>query len=110
MPIAYRTSLLHEVAPSLTATGIRNAMDCWLMQPYGEPNDWPFTCVGRAYRAPPFRIMIIASSGNPIRAAQYLRMSSDVQRYSTENQQNAIAEYAEQHGYEIVASYRDSGK
>ncbi|QDW35850.1 recombinase family protein [Bradyrhizobium sp. KBS0727] len=45
-----------------------------------------------------------------IRAAQYLRMSSDVQRYSTENQQNAIVEYAQQHGYEIVASYRDAGK
>jgi DNA invertase Pin-like site-specific DNA recombinase len=54
--------------------------------------------------------MIMASSGSPIRAAQYLRMSSDVQRYSTENQQNVIAEYAEQHGYEIVASYRDAGK
>ncbi|WP_439407425.1 recombinase family protein [Bradyrhizobium sp. DASA03076] len=49
-------------------------------------------------------------SGNLIRAAQYLRMSSDVQRYSTENQQNAIAEYAHQHGYKIVASYRDAGK
>lgn len=45
-----------------------------------------------------------------IRAAQYLRMSSDVQRYSTENQQNAIAEYAQRHGYKIVASYRDAGK
>ena len=50
-------------------------------------------------------------SGNgPIRAAQYLRMSSDNQRYSTENQQSAIAEYAVQHGYNIVASYRDAGK
>ena len=52
-----------------------------------------------------------ALSGNgPIRAAQYLRMSSDNQRYSTENQQNAIAEYAQQHGYEIVATYLDAGK
>jgi DNA invertase Pin-like site-specific DNA recombinase len=45
-----------------------------------------------------------------LRAAQYLRMSSDVQRHSTENQQNAIAEYALHHGYNIVASYRDAGK
>jgi DNA invertase Pin-like site-specific DNA recombinase len=37
-------------------------------------------------------------------------MSSDNQRYSTENQQNAIAEYAQQHGYSIVASYIDAGK
>jgi DNA invertase Pin-like site-specific DNA recombinase len=50
------------------------------------------------------------SSNGPTRAAQYLRMSSDNQRYSTENQQNAIAEYAVQHGYNIVASYRDAGK
>jgi DNA invertase Pin-like site-specific DNA recombinase len=46
----------------------------------------------------------------PIRAAQYLRMSSENQRYSTENQQNAIAEYANQHGYQIVTSYIDVGK
>jgi DNA invertase Pin-like site-specific DNA recombinase len=45
-----------------------------------------------------------------VRAAQYLRMSSENQRYSTENQQNAIAEYAEQHGYAVVASYIDAGK
>jgi DNA invertase Pin-like site-specific DNA recombinase len=54
--------------------------------------------------------MSALSSNGPIRAAQYLRMSSDNQRYSTENQQNAIAEYAGQHGYNIVASYRDAGK
>lgn len=46
----------------------------------------------------------------PIRAAQYLRMSSENQRYSTENQQNAIAEYADQYGYQVVASYIDAGK
>lgn len=50
------------------------------------------------------------SADVPIRAAQYLRMSSENQRYSTENQQNAIAEYAQQHGYEVVASYVDAGK
>ncbi len=52
----------------------------------------------------------IRGRSEPTRAAQYLRMSSDVQRYSTENQQNAIAEYAQQHGYRIVASYIDAGK
>ncbi|MCC8978661.1 recombinase family protein [Bradyrhizobium acaciae] len=50
------------------------------------------------------------SANGPVRAAQYLRMSSENQRYSTENQRNAIAEYAEQRGYEIVASYIDAGK
>lgn len=50
------------------------------------------------------------TADGPIRAAQYLRMSSENQRYSTENQQNAIAEYADQHGYQVVASYIDAGK
>ncbi|TCU75290.1 DNA invertase Pin-like site-specific DNA recombinase [Bradyrhizobium sp. R2.2-H] len=50
------------------------------------------------------------SAKEPVRAAQYLRMSSENQRYSTENQENAIAEYALQHGYEIIASYVDAGK
>jgi DNA invertase Pin-like site-specific DNA recombinase len=45
-----------------------------------------------------------------LRAAQYLRMSSDNQRYSTENQKNALAEYAELHGFSIVATYIDAGK
>jgi DNA invertase Pin-like site-specific DNA recombinase len=53
----------------------------------------------------------LASEVNgPIRAAQYLRMSSENQRYSTENQQNAIADYAQHHGFSIVASYIDAGK
>lgn len=49
-------------------------------------------------------------SGATTRAAQYLRMSSDNQRYSTENQTNAIAEYAQQNGYQVVATYIDAGK
>ena len=55
-------------------------------------------------------IAIGAYTGGAIRAAQYLRMSSDNQRYSTENQRNAIAEYAQQHGYQVIASYIDAGK
>jgi DNA invertase Pin-like site-specific DNA recombinase len=45
-----------------------------------------------------------------IRAAQYVRMSSDHQRYSTENQRDAIAAYAVLHGMEIVETYADEGK
>ena len=45
-----------------------------------------------------------------IRAAQYVRMSTDHQRYSTENQGDAIAAYAAIHGMEIVATYADEGK
>jgi len=47
--------------------------------------------------------MSTLSSDALIRAAQYLRMSSENQRYSTENQQNAIAEYADLHGYALWA-------
>jgi len=45
-----------------------------------------------------------------VRAAQYVRMSTDHQRYSTENQAEAIAEYAQRHGMEIVRTYADEGK
>ena len=45
-----------------------------------------------------------------IRAAQYVRMSTDHQRYSTENQAEAIAQYAAAHGMEIVRTYADEGK
>ncbi|MGZ6037863.1 MAG: recombinase family protein, partial [Phenylobacterium sp.] len=45
-----------------------------------------------------------------IRAAQYVRMSTDHQRYSTENQADAIAAYAAIHNMEIVATYADEGK
>src|SRR3954447_595092 len=53
---------------------------------------------------------VTACVGGLIRAAQYLRMSSENQRYSTENQETAIAEYARQHGYQVIASYVDVGK
>jgi DNA invertase Pin-like site-specific DNA recombinase len=43
-------------------------------------------------------------------AAMYVRMSTDHQKYSTENQADAIREYAERNRIEIVATYTDSGK
>jgi DNA invertase Pin-like site-specific DNA recombinase len=46
----------------------------------------------------------------PVRAAQYVRMSTEHQQYSTENQAEVIARYAAEHGMEIVATYEDSGK
>jgi DNA invertase Pin-like site-specific DNA recombinase len=46
----------------------------------------------------------------PIRAAQYVRMSTEHQQYSTENQSEVIARYAGQNGMEIVATFADSGK
>lgn len=43
-------------------------------------------------------------------AAQYLRMSTEFQRYSLGNQAAIIAEYAEREGYEITHTYEDAGK
>src|SRR5262245_57079939 len=45
-----------------------------------------------------------------IRAAQYIRMSTEHQQYSTENQADVIREYAGTRGYEIVKTYADEGK
>ena len=49
-------------------------------------------------------------AAQPRRAAQYVRMSTEHQRYSTENQSDAIAHYAAQRGVEIVRTYSDEGK
>lgn len=46
----------------------------------------------------------------PLRVAQYVRMSTEHQRYSIENQSAAVQQYAERHNMEIVRSYSDSGK
>ena len=47
---------------------------------------------------------------DPIRAAQYVRMSDDGQQYSIDNQKAAIQKYAENHGFLIVQTYADAGK
>ena len=44
------------------------------------------------------------------RAAQYVRMSTDYQRYSIENQAAVIAAYAQAHDLTIVRTYRDEGE
>lgn len=45
-----------------------------------------------------------------LRAAQYLRMSTEGQQYSLGNQAAAIAGYAAAEGLDIVATYKDAGK
>lgn len=53
-------------------------------------------------------------SGSPsaviVRAVEPVRMSTDHQKYSTENQAEAIRQYAARRGIEIVRSYADEGK
>jgi DNA invertase Pin-like site-specific DNA recombinase len=45
-----------------------------------------------------------------MRAAEYVRMSTEHQQYSTQNQNDKIREYAAQRGIEIVKTYADEGK
>src|ERR1017187_334634 len=47
---------------------------------------------------------------NTIRAAEYVRMSTEHQQYSTENQHQVIQQYAEGRGMVIVRTYTDAGK
>ncbi len=49
-------------------------------------------------------------ASRPIRAAQYVRMSTEDQRYSIENQSDAISNYASDRGIEIVRTYADVAK
>jgi DNA invertase Pin-like site-specific DNA recombinase len=45
-----------------------------------------------------------------IRAAEYVRMSTEHQQYSTENQRDAIRDYALRRGMVVTRSYVDAGK
>jgi DNA invertase Pin-like site-specific DNA recombinase len=50
------------------------------------------------------------SATNLVPAAQYLRMSTEHQQYSLENQSEAIAAYAALHGFQAIQTYSDSAK
>jgi len=56
------------------------------------------------------RETFLPNSRNTHRAAQYVRMSTDYQRYSIENQAAVIAAYAQAHDLSIVRTYRDEGE
>jgi DNA invertase Pin-like site-specific DNA recombinase len=47
---------------------------------------------------------------NLVPAAQYLRMSTENQQYSLQNQADAIAKYAIEHSFEVVKTYSDAAK
>jgi DNA invertase Pin-like site-specific DNA recombinase len=47
---------------------------------------------------------------NLVPAAQYLRMSTEHQQYSTQNQTAAIEAYAAREGFEIIQSYADGAR
>lgn len=48
--------------------------------------------------------------GSRIRAAEYVRMSTDHRKCSTENQSEVIRRYAAQRGMDIVRNYLDAGR
>jgi DNA invertase Pin-like site-specific DNA recombinase len=50
------------------------------------------------------------SSDTRLPAAQYLRMSTDHQQFSIDNQADAIKRYAEDQGFEIIRTYIDEAK
>jgi DNA invertase Pin-like site-specific DNA recombinase len=50
------------------------------------------------------------SSGSRLPAAQYLRMSTEHQQYSLDNQADAIRKYADAQGFEIIKTYTDGAK
>jgi DNA invertase Pin-like site-specific DNA recombinase len=49
-------------------------------------------------------------AGATVQAAEYVRMSTDHQQYSTENQHDAIQRFADAQGMTIVRSFIDAGK
>lgn len=56
-------------------------------------------------------IQVAIPASPPLRtAAMYVRMSTDHQKYSTENQADAIHTYAERRNIQITDIYTDSGK
>jgi DNA invertase Pin-like site-specific DNA recombinase len=52
----------------------------------------------------------VFASDDYVPVAQYVRMSTEHQKYSTENQGTLIAEYASRHGMKIIRTYADAGK
>ncbi|MFP3533901.1 recombinase family protein, partial [Burkholderia sp. SIMBA_042] len=52
----------------------------------------------------------VVAQAPSVRAAEYVRMSTEHQQYSTENQRDRIREYAVRRGLEIVRTYADEGK
>ena len=50
------------------------------------------------------------SAQDAVQGAEYVRMSTEHQQYSTLNQVARIREYAAQRGIEVVRTYADEGK
>jgi len=60
--------------------------------------------------APPAGTAAGIKAATAFRAAQYVRMSTEHQQYSTHNQADKIQEYADRRNIQIVRTYADEGK
>lgn len=49
-------------------------------------------------------------AANLVPDAQYLRMSTENQQYSLQNQADAIAKYTADHGFQTIKTYSDAAK
>ncbi|HVO61934.1 MAG TPA: recombinase family protein [Terriglobales bacterium] len=49
-------------------------------------------------------------TSRPVRAAQYVRMSTEHQQYSTENQMDTLRRYAEARNMQIIQTYSDEAR
>ena len=56
------------------------------------------------------RLLRPQNTSLPLRAAQYVRMSTEHQQYSPENQLEVIRQYAASHNMEIIHEYSDHGR
>src|SRR5258708_32482555 len=59
---------------------------------------------GKVYRRPDM------DPNARVPVSQYLRMSTEHQRYSLENQASAIEKYAESHGFSVIHTYSDAAR
>jgi DNA invertase Pin-like site-specific DNA recombinase len=55
-------------------------------------------------------MVLTTTDPTPFRAAQYVRMSTEHQQYSTNNQADKILEYARHRNITVVRTYADEGK
>jgi DNA invertase Pin-like site-specific DNA recombinase len=76
--------------------------------PHQEPSTPPNVSLALADTS--FRKGVNMRADSLVPAAQYLRMSTEHQQYSLENQSLAIQKYAELHGFDLVQTYTDSAK
>jgi DNA invertase Pin-like site-specific DNA recombinase len=58
----------------------------------------------------PFKKLRAATPNTPLRAAEYVRMSTDHQQYSPENQRDEFRRFADKFGMTICRTYTDGGK